>query len=85
MVLSKQLIRKKFIVEMNYARGGIAKLRGDKDINLPDSDLQISGLTEKDRMDLKFVAKHADVINFSFVNQPEDVRGLNCGTKIPGC
>lgn len=64
------------LVAIEYARGGLAKLRADKGINLPESDLDLSGLTEKDKRDLHFVVRHADVINFSFVNQPEDVRDL---------
>lgn len=64
------------LVIIEYARGGAAKLRADKGINLPESDLNLSGLTEKDKRDLQFVVRHADVINFSFVNRPEDVRDL---------
>jgi hypothetical protein len=45
-------------------------------MNFPESDLQIRGLTEKDRQDLAFVVKHADVINVSFVNTAQDVRDL---------
>ena len=63
-------------IEIVYAAGGTAKLRADKGINLPDSELTIRGLTEKDRRDLPFVAEHADVVNFSFVHRPEDVREL---------
>ncbi len=53
-----------------------SKLREDKGINVPDSDLNISGLTEKDREDFKTVAKYADVVNFSFVNTPKDLDDL---------
>ena len=53
-----------------------SKLKADKGINLPESDLDISGLTEKDKRDLVFVAEHADVVNFSFVNSPQDVEEL---------
>jgi pyruvate kinase len=52
------------------------KLRADKGINFPTSDLRLSGLTEKDREDLAFVIQYADVVNMSFVNSPEDVREL---------
>ncbi|MEN0003115.1 MAG: pyruvate kinase [Bacteroidota bacterium] len=55
---------------------GGGKLKADKGINFPDSALQISGLTEKDKQDLPFVVAHADVVNFSFVNRPEDVQEL---------
>ncbi len=63
-------------IEMNTVRLGGAKLRADKGINFPESDLKISGLTEKDRRDLKFVVKHADIVNMSFVNTPRDVEEL---------
>lgn len=53
-----------------------SKLKAEKGINFPNSDLRISGLTSKDREDLHFVAKHADVINFSFVNTSNDVEEL---------
>ena len=53
------------------------KLRSDKGINLPDTNLGFKGLTHKDLVDLKFVVNHADVVNFSFVNTKEDVQFLN--------
>ncbi len=55
---------------------GGGRLRADKGINLPASKLSIAGLTSKDREDLAFVAEHADVVNFSFVNTAQDVREL---------
>jgi len=64
------------VIEVVHASGGTAKLRSEKGINLPDTKLTISGLTAKDREDLPFVAEHADVVNFSFVNRPQDVREL---------
>jgi pyruvate kinase len=60
-------------VEITYAKEEGAKLKADKGINLPESKLSISGLTEKDKEDLKFVAQHADVVNVSFVNNAQDV------------
>ena len=63
-------------VEIIRARSGSAKLKADKGINFPDSDLGIHGLSEKDKRDLKFVVAHADVINMSFVNRKEDVLEL---------
>ncbi len=63
-------------IEILYAKPGGSSLRADKGINLPQSQLRISGLTAKDREDLKFIAHHADVVNFSFVNSPEDVQDL---------
>lgn len=64
------------MIDIVQAAAGLAKLRAEKGINLPDSQLTISGLTDKDKTDLVFVATHADLINFSFVNRPEDVTEL---------
>ncbi len=64
-------------VEILQARENGSRLKADKGINFPDSGLGISGLTSKDKEDLKFVAKHADVVNFSFVNLPGDVAELH--------
>ncbi|WP_020528524.1 pyruvate kinase [Flexithrix dorotheae] len=66
----------KLVVKITYAKEGGAKLKADKGINLPDSDLKISGLTAKDKSDLPFVAEHADVVNLSFVNSKADVEEL---------
>ena len=63
-------------IQITQARENGSALKADKGINLPESDLSISGLTEKDKTDLPFVAKHADTVNFSFVNTEEDVDEL---------
>ena len=52
------------------------KLRGEKAINFPESDLSINGLTVKDAGDLDFVVENADILALSFVNGPADVRAL---------
>ncbi|MEM7551236.1 MAG: pyruvate kinase [Bacteroidota bacterium] len=52
------------------------RLKAEKGINFPFTDLGISGLTDKDKDDLPFVAEHADVVNFSFVNSKQDVEEL---------
>ncbi|CAM6009037.1 unnamed protein product [Sphagnum balticum] len=52
------------------------KLRGEKAINLPQTDLAVCGLTAKDATDLEFVAAHADIVALSFVNGPSDVKCL---------
>ncbi|QHL86596.1 pyruvate kinase [Nibribacter ruber] len=53
-----------------------AKLKPDKGINLPESDLQLHKLTVKDRQDLAHVLPFADIINLSFVSHPPMVEEL---------
>jgi pyruvate kinase len=64
------------LVRITHARPGGDKLRADKGINLPDSNLQLAALTAKDLADLSFVAEHADVIQMSFANSARDVESL---------
>lgn len=64
------------IIEITYAKKKGGKLKADKGINLPNSVLGVKGLTKKDKKDLQFVARNADVVNFSFVNNKEDVEEL---------
>jgi pyruvate kinase len=55
-------------------KGG--RLRAEKGINLPDTDLDIPALTDKDLADLESVVRFADIIGLSFVRAPEDVFSL---------
>ena len=64
------------LIKITYAKDSGSKLKPDKGINLPDSNLKVSGLTEKDKKDLEFIAVHADTVNFSFVNDENDVQQL---------
>jgi pyruvate kinase len=52
------------------------KLRADKGINLPDSELPLPALGDQDLEDLDVVAAHADMVALSFVNRPEDIAAL---------
>lgn len=74
--LIKEISAGHILVEITNAKKKGGKLKADKGINLPFSDLGLSGLTKKDIKDLSFIAKNADVVNFSFVNSKEDVEGL---------
>lgn len=65
-----------FSLEVTRARVGGEKLGADKGINLPDTDLGLPALTAKDFADLEFVARHADIVDYSFVNEPSDVDAL---------
>jgi pyruvate kinase len=64
------------LVRITRARLRGEKLRADKGINLPESDLQLPALSAKDLEDLTFVARHADVVELSFANCAEDVEML---------
>jgi pyruvate kinase len=71
-------------VEITQASPKGGRLRSEKGVNLPDSDLMLPPLTEKDQEDLKFVAQYADVVGFSFVSRAGDVRELQERLKALG-
>ncbi len=52
------------------------KLKPEKGVNFPDSEVRVPALTDEDREILGFMALHADGIEFSFVQTPEDVADL---------
>ncbi|NNF20323.1 MAG: pyruvate kinase [Saprospiraceae bacterium] len=53
-----------------------SKLKEEKGINLPDTILHTPSLTRSDLKNLDFVAKYADIVGYSFVRHPSDVRML---------
>jgi pyruvate kinase len=61
------------LLDVVRAPEGGAKLRGDRGLNFPDSRLRLPGLTAKDFQDLSFIAQHADMVGFSFVQRPDEV------------
>lgn len=64
------------VLEVLQAGPDGTKLKAGKGINLPETDLRISSLTDEDRTHLPFVAEHADIVNMSFVRSREDVTDL---------
>lgn len=60
--------------------------KGRRGVNLPDSDLSVAALTEKDRSDLEFGVKNkVDFMALSFVRKPEDIKELRDILKAKKC
>ena len=72
----ESLLPEGVLLRITHARPKGEKLRPDKGINFPDSLLNLSPLTSKDRQDLDFVAAHADMIGYSFVQKATDIELL---------
>ncbi|SDA21016.1 pyruvate kinase [Nitrosospira sp. Nsp18] len=69
------------LVEITQARDSGEKLLADKGINLPDSHLDLDGVTATDIEHLEFVVRHADMIGLSFVRRAADVALLQAHLK----
>jgi pyruvate kinase len=63
-------------VEVTHAGAEGSKLRSEKGINLPETELKVPALNAKDLSDLRFVAPHVDIVGLSFVRRPRDVLEL---------
>lgn len=62
-------------VNCEIVSGGV--IRGGRGVNLPNSELSIGSLTEKDRRDLEFGFNHElDFVGLSFVRKAEDIEEL---------
>ena len=73
--------KNKLVVEITQAREGGEKLLANKGINLPDSRLELNGLTAQDLKDLEFIVQHADMVGLSFVRHPADIESLQMQLK----
>jgi pyruvate kinase len=60
-------------VRITHAPFGGGKLRPQKGINLPETNLRIPALTPKDVADLEALVPYVDMVGLSFVRHPEDV------------
>ena len=56
---------------------GGARLKPEKGVNFPNAELHLPPLTQDDFLALDFVAAHADLVGFSFVQHPADVALLD--------
>jgi pyruvate kinase len=70
-------------IEITHASPKGSKLRPEKGINLPETDLPIPALTEKDKADLQVLAHEIDIVGLSFVRGPQDILDLHaCLDKL---
>ena len=65
-----------FLVHIERGKLDGMKLKPQKGLNFPATDLKLDPLTDKDRSDLDFIVQHADMIGHSFVQTAEHVAAL---------
>ena len=63
-------------IEVYAAREKGVRLKPGKGVNFPSTELDLPPLTSKDFRDLDFIAEHADLVGFSFVQRFDDVELL---------
>jgi pyruvate kinase len=71
-------------VEVTHALPRGSKLRPEKGINLPDTDLPVPALTDEDREHLRLLTPQVDLVGLSFVRRPQDVVELQQQLQLLG-
>jgi pyruvate kinase len=61
------------LLHVVQARPKGERLKADKGLNFPDTELDLAPLTAKDLRDLDVIAREADMIGYSFVQRPGDI------------
>lgn len=79
--LVEQTTSDHILLRITQAMPGGGKLRSEKGINFPDTEMRLAALTEQDLADLKFVVKNADTVGLSFANAAADVEQLLAAMK----
>ena len=64
-------------VRIERASAAGSRLRAGKGINVPDTEIAVSALTDKDVADLATAVEIADLVELSFVQLPSDVERLH--------
>jgi len=64
------------LVRITHTFGRVARLGADKGINLPDTRLNLEGLTPADLRNLDIAVELGDMVGLSFVRQASDVHRL---------
>lgn len=61
-----------------------AKIKIEKGMNFPDTQLTIDELTPADLKNFQFVARHADMVGLSFIHQPSAIRRIRAQCRKLG-
>ena len=70
------------IVEVVGARAKGERLRLEKGVNFPGTPLDLPALSGDDFAALPAIAKHADMVGFSFVQRPQDIADLDRAIEL---
>ena len=76
MIKAKVISKNPEDVELKISKAYKTKLSSNKGINLPHTHLNLPSLTERDIELLPFICEHADIVGYSFLRTPQDVKNL---------
>lgn len=76
MIKAKVISKNPENVELKIRKAYKSKLSSNKGMNLPNTHLNLPSLIQRDIDLLPFVCENADILGYSFLRTPEDVRNL---------
>ncbi|MDX1933756.1 MAG: pyruvate kinase [Capsulimonadales bacterium] len=74
--LVEQRTAEGLLLRITHVRQGGQKLQADKGLNFPDTRLDLPPLTDTDLAHLDYVTANADLVGYSFVQNPDDIDRL---------
>jgi pyruvate kinase len=72
------------VLRVTHARAKGGRVKSDKGLNFPDTELRLDPLTPKDLGDLDVIAEIADMVGHSFVQRPGDIELLQEELAVRG-
>lgn len=63
-----------FILEVKRVKDKKVRIKAEKGLNFPNNEFNFDSLSDKDKADIEFACKHADIIGCSYVNSGRDIR-----------
>jgi len=74
----------RIVLRITLAAAKGDRIREDKGINLPETDIALPGLTDDDIAAIPIAAAHADLVGISFVRTPSDVADVRARLDAQG-
>lgn len=72
----EDILKEGLVLRVNHARDIGERLREEKGLNFPNTELELDPLTADDLSALDFIVQHADIVGYSFVQSADDMRHL---------
>ncbi len=69
----EEINEQEFIVEVTKTKSNSVRVKAEKGMNFPNNHFVFEDLNDKDKNDIAFACKHADIIGCSFVNEGRDI------------
>jgi len=64
------------ILEVKHVKGNNKRIKAEKGLNFPETNLELDIITEEDKKDIKFAVENADIFGCSFIRDGKDMEKI---------